>query len=185
MLSLGYLVQLVVIVFLSCVAVGLIHEVQRLRRKVEGFGPVRAALGVGSRVPAFRGVDMWSGTHITDRNLGELTLVIFLSSFCSTCREAVVSLRSLTLQDRIRGVLLVCSGTPSDCEFVCQSLQSKSRLICDESAMIAGQFGVSRFPAAVLVRDSLTVSPIVHPISAHDFHTLFGTWEASVAIVAT
>jgi thiol-disulfide isomerase/thioredoxin len=165
---------LIFIAFLVCVTLGVLQELAKLRFRMQRVSSAETQeLPEGSRLPVFKWKDMWSGQYLDTNDLrGKTTLIVFLSSSCSACREVADSLKALLREYSDLSVILVCSGKLGDCRFVCHPLHSLAALVCDDQTTFASEFGVSRFPTTILADSSGHVRIVAHPVSAGDFRTL-------------
>jgi hypothetical protein len=172
----GHVALLGVVAFLAFVALGLVHELEALRRRLD-YGALSQAgrLPDGSKVPDLNTLDIWSGERIETLTQGT-GLIVFISAFCPTCREIPGALTDFLSDDPEVRVILVCSGTPQDCRSISQRLRSKISVICDEYAELVRAFRIVTFPTTMVVDESATLRGTGHPVKARDFRQLVNSY---------
>lgn len=173
-ISIEQILLRIVITFLAWVTVGLIGELEALRSHIARADTAKSnGLPQGSVAPELDSSDLWSGEHLGKQALsGRTNLFVFISAFCPTCREIPGSLKSLLALGFELNVIIICSGKPEDCQFVCESLRHSVKLICDGHADLARAFRVVTVPTAVVLDESLVVKATAHAVTARDFTDL-------------
>jgi hypothetical protein len=146
-----------VLLFLCCVTIGVIKELQTARRRVHLSETERAGVLFGSPLPPFKWTDVWTGESIKDTHFkGKGSIITFISSFCPTCREVPHTLAAALSARNDMRLVVVCSGDEDDCKFVCQKLKGRANLVCDGAAS-ATDFRISNFPTSVIVDETATL----------------------------
>src|SRR5881392_2726439 len=117
MFATGYAIVWVLTLFHAIAIMVLIREVARLRNQAEGgFGSYTDSLPLGSPAPRFRARDLGSDTIIPRTKFdGQRTVLLFLSTDCSTCSDIAVVLARLKAQE-LEGLVLFCTGEESRCQ---------------------------------------------------------------------
>lgn len=139
-------------VFLTLIAIGLLREITVLKRSLgeQGFA-MEAPLVIGSRAPNFSAVRVGSGRKESGDILrGRASLVVFISPQCATCLRLVHRLQSVPGVDFF-SVVTVCKGNDNDCSGFLDPLGSGAALLLDTDGEVAKLYGVSGYPAVVVV----------------------------------
>ncbi len=116
-----------------------------------GDGGVRKSK-IGEKVPEFKVADLQGRKIGADDFRGRKTLVAFWSLGCPHCKNMIEDLREW---EKIKGqdepdLIVFSDGEPE----AHKSLELNSPIILDKDYKIAGQFGMSGTPSAVLVNEN-------------------------------
>lgn len=96
----------------------------------------------------------------------EPTVVLFTLSQCSACDALLPTLRAIPNELRSR-ILLVARATPDEAEVMRASAElSFDRVVPDRTGVMASQFGVGAFPAAMITSEGTAASPV--PVASRE-----------------
>ena len=181
----GDILLLITLTFLICVMIGVLRELEILRRKLEGIDQTGGSgLQEGAVIPPFNKVDVWTGDSLTDRALqGAPALFVFISAFCPTCREIPNALLDLADVTGIRTVL-VCLGACQDCKFVSERLAGRIAVVCDEHSELVRIFQITTFPTSVVIDEGAKVRMVTRAVTSRDFRDLITRYANDSASVA-
>lgn len=116
-----YLPLWIAIAFLALLALALLYEYNRLAARV-AVSVFRGddGLAIGSTLPNFARLDLWSGEQIlSSKFVGQGSLLVFISSSCPRCRVFIRSLKSVLVKQSEFKVVVACYGKENDCRFLC------------------------------------------------------------------
>lgn len=183
-MSFDYVILWIVVLFLALVTVGLILEMQVLRRKVQGVDhSTSIGIAAGSEPPALTTSD--GNDDPSHDNWGDgWSLIVFVTTRCPTCREVAGSLARLLMDDASLRAFVVCGGKKADCQFLHQNLLHRITLVCDQDQVIGRRFQISGYPATVVVRGSEgrgVVRAVGHPVTVEHFYDLMSRAALSAA----
>jgi len=178
----SYTALWLLVVFLTLVALGLLQQVTILRRSlVEAGFRQYTPLVVGSRAPAFSGIDGHSGQRRKSQTLyRRTTILVFISPHCSTCRSLVDSFPSLLAAESY-SIVTVCKGNEIESRDFLDRLGPEVPFLFDPDGEIGELYGVSSYPTAVVVDDAGKVRGYGYPGRAKDFKELVATALREVA----
>lgn len=142
----SYVLLWILTVFLLIVAVGALAEVKRL----QDTGSADSRLPLGSRAPAFRGIDPRSAETVKSQAAPRRHLRLFLSPSCITCRRILLGLREVS-EEMSEKIIVICRGDEDSRAGMLESAASHTRIVADPDGEIARRHGVRGTPGAVLV----------------------------------
>lgn len=131
--------------FATLLAIGAVLRVQRLER------PRMAASGLARDVEAPLHALEGRGTAVDHALAQREQVILFLSSACAPCRDAVEALNSDAIRARLPAALILIEVGASDRSELRRVAPFSAAWIADEGTL-ATAFAVNAFPFAFLVR---------------------------------
>jgi AhpC/TSA family protein len=152
----------------GAVIVALVHQLADLRVVANSGAPALPKLPVGVRAPEFSALDLQSNgiLHSSTFN-GRRTVLCFMNADCHVCRVLAFEL-SQKPADVLEGLVVYYDSVAASAGEVFQSLAEKIPVLCEDTVELSTQFGLEKFPVAVVIDEAWRISATNYPLRADD-----------------
>ena len=145
-----YVVLWGLVLFQTLIIVGLLRELQEIRRLAED-GRLPQRLPLGARGPRLRGSDLRTGTTFDTALLsGRELVVLFLSPGCRICWRLADGTKKLQAEPSLI-CIAVCRGSAEECAGFGDVLAGDVPLLLDPAGAMSAGYGVRSTPVAFVL----------------------------------
>jgi peroxiredoxin len=146
---LSYVALWILVIFQTLILLGLVRMVSQLQQT----GAV-AGVSEGQEAPAINAIDL-SGAPINSKHFaGRQTALLFVSTSCSLCAEALANIDYLQKKTNQGIVIVICQAGRADSVRLVGKYDLNIPVIADEDLQISRAYSVSSVPTAVIINEN-------------------------------
>lgn len=158
-LLVSYVALWVLVAFQGLLLLGVVRAISQLSKSASRIGGAPARLGAGRPlpgaltgrpVPRFTAVDTAGQLLDSSTYDGQRRLMVFVAPSCPLCEALIAELEALGAEHQAT-VVLACVARAEPCRQFSERHGFTRPLLVDGEAALAGLFGISMTPTAVLV----------------------------------
>jgi hypothetical protein len=175
-LSIGLL--WIVVIIQGAIILAFVHQLAALRDLANTGAPTLAKLPVGAPAPEFTALELQSNRAVPSSSFaGRRIVLCFMNADCHVCRRLAFEI-SQQPADALAGLVIYYEGMSATVGAVFQELAEKIPVLCKDAVDLSVQFGLDKFPVAVVIDETGRIAGTTYPFRAADL-------LASLAGVAT
>jgi hypothetical protein len=165
-LSIGLLWSIVIIQ--GAVIIALVHQVAALRVLTNAGAPMLTRLPIGAPAPEFSARELSSNRLVESSTLsGHRIVLCFMNADCDVCRGLAFEL-SQKPGDSLGSLFVYYDGVANSPGTVFKALAEKIPVLCKDTVDLPTQFGLDKFPVAVVIDEAWRIAATNYPVRAED-----------------
>jgi peroxiredoxin len=143
---LSYAALWILVILHSLVLLGLVRIMYQLQQNSVAVGMLK-----GQEAPKFSAVSLSKTLiHSTDPE-GRLTALLFVSSTCSSCAEALTDIDYLRYKTEDGNIIVICRSGREDCVRLVEKHKLNIPVVADEDNRISNLYHISTVPMVVVI----------------------------------